>query len=124
MKLEYRTKDERLEITISEEPNWRLFNGVADAIIRKFGGKLIEHLDGLEQRYWDIEIKGVVVTLHLENYTGISLFAQSETANNVIREIGRYLEGIEPKELFLEFFYLRNFMKIRSKRRWVFHVFS
>jgi len=36
MKVEYTTKDERLEITISEESDWRLFNGVADAILRKF----------------------------------------------------------------------------------------
>ena len=115
MKLEYATKDERLEITISEHADRRLFNGVADAILRKFRGKLITRLEGLDERYWDIEIVGVVVTLHLEHYTGISLYAQNPTANNLIQEIGSYLEGIEPKPLFREMFYLRNFMRIRSQ---------
>ena len=114
MKVEYTTREDRLEVEISEENDRRLFNGVADAILRKFKGRLIEHLDGFGERYWDIEIGAIVVTLHLY-YTGITLFAKDQAANDLVRAIGNYLEDVEPKRLYLEMFYLRNLFRIRRR---------
>jgi len=116
VKVEYRTKELRLEVTLSDDFDWLLFSGVADVILKKFKGQLIERLDGFDDRYWDIEIGGRIVTLHLNNYTGLSLFAPDQETNDLVREIGSYLEGIEPRPLFREHFYLRNLFRIRKRR--------
>lgn len=97
MKVLYSWKDERIEVAISDDSDWQLFNAVADAILSRFKGKLVERLDGLEERYWDVEIQGRIVTLHLQHFLGIVLFAQTSEANELIREIGGYLETIQPK---------------------------
>jgi hypothetical protein len=117
MKIEYSFKDGRCEAAISEEADWRLFNGIADAILSKFKGKLVERLDGFDERYWDIAIDKRIVTLHLQHYLGISLFSKTRDANDLIREVGSYLEGIEPKKLFREWFYVKNAFRIRRRRR-------
>jgi hypothetical protein len=77
MNVLYSWKNERFDVAISDDADWMLFNGVADAILNKFSGKLVERIDGLDERYWDIEIGGSVVTLHLQHYLGISLFAET-----------------------------------------------
>ncbi len=81
-------------LNISEKSDWQLFNKVADEIINRFNGKIVERLDGLEQRYWDIEIDGKVLTMHLEHYCGISLFAKNDLANELIAVISNYLKQI------------------------------
>jgi hypothetical protein len=75
MKVHYRWEDERCEAAISDDGDWMLFNGVADIILATFKGKLVNRIDGLEERYWDTEIGGRIVTLHLQHYLGILLFA-------------------------------------------------
>ena len=68
MKILYSWQDERLEAAISNDADWMLFNGVADLILTKFKATLVQALDGLDERYWDIEIRGSIVTLHLQHY--------------------------------------------------------
>lgn len=85
----------RCEALISENPDWELFDQVAELIVRNFNGRFLEKLNGLEQRYWDIEIEGEVLTLHLEHYLGISLFPQVKEANHLVKIVGNYLAGIE-----------------------------
>ena len=116
MKIEYSSKDDRCELAVSEEADWLLFNGIADAILNKFKGKLVERVDGFDERYWDIEIRKRIVTLHLQHYLGIILFPDDKEGNDLIREVGRYLEQIEPKKLPGERFYVRNAFRIRSRR--------
>jgi hypothetical protein len=102
MKVKYSYKDGRCEAAISDNADWQLFNGVVDAILRNFKGTVLERVDGLDERYWDIEIGTEIVTLHLQHYLGIVLFSQDQGTNDLIREIGRYLEIIEPKKIFRE----------------------
>jgi len=116
MKIAYFWKDERLEVAISDDADWMLFNGVADAILSHFRGKLVEALDGLDERYWDIEIGGSIVTLHLQHYLGISLFAENKEANDLIGKVGEYLKALEPKRLSREWFYVKNVFRIRRRR--------
>ena len=117
MKVSYSwKKDERCEADISDDSDWMLFNGVAEAILRRFKGKLVERLDGLDERYWDIEIRGRIVTLHLQHYPGIMLFPEKKEENDLIREIGEYLETIQPKRLSRRWFNVRNFFRIRLRR--------
>lgn len=112
----YSWKDERCEAVISNDSDWMLFNGVADAILRRFKGKLVERLDGLDERYWDIEIKGRIVTLHLQHYIGIVLFAETKQENDLICEVGEYLETIQPKRLSRRWFNVKNAFRLRSSR--------
>jgi hypothetical protein len=114
VKVEYITQDRRFEVAVSDDSDGRLFNGVADAILRKFKGQLIKRIDGITDRYWDIEIAEQVITLH-HDYTGISLFAENHEMNDLVREIGSYLESVEPKPLYRELFYLRNLFRIHER---------
>ena len=117
MRIEYSSTDRgRCEVSISEDPDWRLFNGIADAILGRFRGRLVERADGLDERYWDIKIGKSIVTLHLQIYIGIILFPKNEEGNDLTREIGRYLEGIEPKKLSRRRFYIKNLFRIRWRR--------
>lgn len=115
MKIRYSWKDERFEAIISDDSDWMLFNGIADAILTKFKGKLDQALDGWDDRYWDIEIRGSIVTLHLQHYLGISLFADNKKANELIWNVGEYLQTIEPKRMFREWFYVKNAFRIRRR---------
>jgi hypothetical protein len=61
------------EIRISEVADWQLFDRVAQALQRQFGGTWSAQLDGIDQRYWDLEVADAWITLHLEHYLGISV---------------------------------------------------
>jgi Protein of unknown function (DUF3630) len=113
---------EKLELLISKDSDWKLFNGIADAILKKFKGKLVEVLDGVDERYWDIEVRGQVVTLHLEHYTGIYLISTGREQSDLIGEIGKYLEKTELKSISREMFYLRNFFRLRRRATIVGHA--
>ena len=113
----YSFEGERCEAAISDDSDWMLFNGVADAVLRRFKGKLVERLDGLEERYWDIEIRGRIVTLHLQHYVGIVLFAEKKEENDLIREVGAYLETIQPKRISRKWFNVKNVFRIRLRRQ-------
>jgi hypothetical protein len=54
----------------------------------------VETFDGLDERYWDIEIRRRIVTPLSSAYLGISLFAENKEANDLIREVGQYLKII------------------------------
>ena len=99
MKVQYSWKDQRYEAAISEDADWLLFDGIACAILTRFNGELVEQLDGLDERYWDIKIGKKIITLHLQHYLGIMLFPEDKTGNDLIRDVGTYLEGFEPKKL-------------------------
>jgi hypothetical protein len=88
----------KTEAHLSDQSDWRLFNRIADLIAKEFNGRWVEKLDGPEQRYWDVVIGGVKLTLHLEHYLGISLFPAKghegdAAANQLVRKIGAYLEA-------------------------------
>ncbi|MCP4543097.1 MAG: DUF3630 family protein [Chloroflexi bacterium] len=97
MVIGYSTKSGRTEARLSEVSSWKLFDSIAQTIVQQFGGHWIEKLDGLDQRYWDLKIDDVVLTLHLEHYLGISLFPASDpgnlvAANSLIKTIGAFLQ--------------------------------
>ena len=98
MPVTYVTEGERTEAHLSGDSDWRLFERIAGLIAEGFNGRWVEKLDGPDQRYWDVEIGGLKLTLHSEHYLGISLFpaegdANNPAANQLVREIGAYLEA-------------------------------
>jgi len=66
------------ELHISPEPNWILFEKVAFTLENELDGVWLEKVDGLDQRYWDLKMDGEIITLHMENYLGISAFSNSK----------------------------------------------
>ena len=98
MKIKYKSENGKIEANLSEEANWDLFNRIADLIANEFKGNWIGKADGLDQRYWDIEIEDVILTLHLEHYLGISLYSKTDAihAEFLIQRIGDYLEAEIP----------------------------
>lgn len=65
------------QIEISPEPDWSLFDRIGELMTSELRGRWSERLDGPDQRYWDFEKGGGSVTLHLEHYLGISLYASA-----------------------------------------------
>ena len=65
---------QRCELRLSEKSDWELFESMAQKIVSDFSGTITKKLDRLDQRYWDMKIGDVGVTLHLEHYLGIFLF--------------------------------------------------
>lgn len=117
MLVTYLSRDDgRVEAELSADCDRRLFNGIAHAILRRFKGKLVERLDGFGERYWDIVIGDKVVTLKLY-HADVSLCSEDREANGLIREVAGYLEGIEPTPMWQEVFFLKNFFRIRKRRR-------
>lgn len=94
MQIKYSSENGKFEANLSDESDWNLFNRIADLIANEFNGYWIEKADGLDNRYWDIAIENVILTLHLEHYLGISLFSKYDDVNTkfLIQRIGNYLE--------------------------------
>ncbi len=75
-----------VEIEISENADWQLFENVAQVLEQGLGGYWKERLDGPDQRYWDLAVGEQILTLHLECYLGISMLISDnayETAQRV-----------------------------------------
>ena len=62
------------EELLSKEPDGDLFEKFAQHIVLDFGAKITQQLNGLDEWYWDFQIREVAVTLHLQTYLGIMLF--------------------------------------------------
>jgi hypothetical protein len=98
MRVEYINKDGRTEAQLSDQSDWKLFDRMADLIEKEFHGTWVEKLDGLDQRYWDVVIGNIKLTLHLEHYLGISLFPAKgddnpSEANKLVQMISEYIEA-------------------------------
>lgn len=62
------------QIKISDQGDWALFERAAELLRVGLRSKWTRRLDGLDQRYWDMEANGARLTLHLEHYLGITLY--------------------------------------------------
>ena len=90
-KINYKS-DGRIEILLSEESSWQLFDAISKVITKKFDVKLVKKLDGVDERYWDFEINGVLICLHLQHYLGISIFPLNDSSiNEDVKKIAEYV---------------------------------
>ena len=62
------------QIEVTGTPDWDLFDALASELSAALDGRWSERLDGLDQRYWDLECDSGKITLHLEHNLGISIF--------------------------------------------------
>jgi hypothetical protein len=98
MKVRYSTESGKTEAQLSKIANWELFDSIAHSIKEQFDGHWVEQIDGVDQRYWDLKVDDVMLTLHLEHYLGISLFPANEPgdlakANALVETIGAFVGG-------------------------------
>ena len=84
--------DGRIEILLSEESSWQLFDTISKELLKKFDVKLVKKLDGVDERYWDFEINGGLICLHLQHYLGILIFPLNDSSiNEDVKEIAKYV---------------------------------
>ena len=101
MDIRYSEKNEVIELELTRDSNGDLFQAIAEEIAQTFKIQWKEKLSGLDQRYWDFEINGIILTLHLEHYLGISIFADKtktdiEKAKINLKEIGEHFKAWKP----------------------------
>ena len=65
--------DPTLTIYLSDTSDRALFDRIADELRQALDGTWVVQTSGLDQRYWDLEVEGQLITLHLEHYLGIML---------------------------------------------------
>ncbi len=99
--LRFNQTSEGLELLISDDSDWQLFDEIGAAIQQEFHGLWLSKVDGHDQRYWDLKIDTSILTFHLEHYLGIMLFTAAEspdktTANSSLRQIHKFLSSYEP----------------------------
>ena len=66
------------QIEVSSTSDWNLFDLCAKLLAKGLEGQWREQLDGLDQRYWDLEVHSGKITLHLEHYLGITIFPTND----------------------------------------------
>ncbi len=86
------------QIEVSDESDWKHFDQVANQLLEALNGEWLEQLDGLDQRYWDLEAEGGVIVIHLEHYLGISIFAKDTASNSDLELLKRAYKVLETKE--------------------------
>jgi len=92
MKVRIYEDEKFINLELSGDSNWFLFQMVANELVETFEIQWKTQADGLDQRYWEFEYRGIILTLHLEHYLGISIFAdksknQLEKARQILCEI-------------------------------------
>jgi hypothetical protein len=86
-----RTRRGFLELEVSPHADWCHFEAIADQISESLDATIVEKIDGLDARYWDFEISGRTVTLHLHAMAGIFGFDTGHEADSVVQQIAALL---------------------------------
>jgi len=78
-----------------------LFRMIANELSKTFKVNWKGKIDGLDQRYWDFEYEGSELTLHLEHYLGISIYADKskrdiDQAKEALAQIGDHFKTWTP----------------------------
>ena len=89
--------ENKLGIKISNNPNWGDFDKIIRAFVSELKCKIIQKEDVLNRRYWDLEINGILMTLSLDKYYGITLMSEIENSIDLLPVIEQVLNKIEFK---------------------------
>ena len=84
---EYKDSSGRLTFEVSKSDSWFLFRKYAKRLEKQYNAKIIEKLDGFDQKYWNFEIKSTVVVLHSDSMVGISIHIEDGSNEELLREI-------------------------------------
>jgi len=75
MNIRYYDRDSSTNLELWREPDGRVFQLIANELSKKLKVRWIEKIEGFDQRYWDFKFKGTILTLHLEHFMGIMIYA-------------------------------------------------
>lgn len=87
------TRKGDLKVVISDQADWSDFERSAEAILARFGARVVVRLDGLDERFWDLQVGQETVTLHLQHHLGISLHASSAEGESLVKRIEQLLDS-------------------------------
>ncbi|HUT70171.1 MAG TPA: DUF3630 family protein [Desulfatiglandales bacterium] len=88
---EYKDASNRLSIDLSDLDSDILFRKYANRLKTEFNAKIVEKLDGLDQRYWDFDVDGTIVVLHSDAMAGISIHIEDGTNDSLLRRVSSSL---------------------------------
>ena len=80
-------RENRAEARLSKSADSFKFRRIARTICSQLAGEVVEQVDGVDARYWDIEVQGEVLTLHLQHYLGISIWARDPGGDEIIPRV-------------------------------------
>ena len=92
-----------LAILVSDSAETFPLGPFANALVDAYGGDLVQKLGpfvGVDELYWDLRLRGHMVTLHREHYLGVFLCATDAQSEVLLQEllpfITSYLALIAP----------------------------
>jgi hypothetical protein len=88
---EYLDASGRLSIELDNDD--RQFNLYASRFKTKIKARLIQRLDGPDQRYWDFDVDGVKVVLHCDVFAGVSLHLEDGSDDELLRSLADKLSN-------------------------------
>jgi hypothetical protein len=102
MEVRYYEEERFLCVELFRDSDGLVFQSIANELSETFNVEWKIKLDGLDQRYWDFEYKGIILTLHLEHYLGINIHIAKATTNTeiaaqVLKEIGDHFKDWRAK---------------------------
>ena len=94
----YYDEEKFINLELFRDSDGTIFQSIANELTKEFSIQWKAKIDGFDQRYWDFEYKGVTLTLHLEHYLGISIFAKksemdAETSKQILKEFGDHFKS-------------------------------
>jgi hypothetical protein len=101
MEVKFFENNRTIDIELFHYSDARVFKLIASELTEKFNVQWKEKVDGFDQRYWDFEMKGIKLTLHLEHFLGIMIFAnkanpQIEEATQILLELKEHFSHWNP----------------------------
>jgi hypothetical protein len=60
-----------------------------------FGTRVMRRRDGLDQRYWDLELTGERLTLHFDTFAGLELYGVGSGPRALLAVLQTQLEALE-----------------------------
>ena len=101
MDVKYFEDERSISAAIFRASDGAVFQLIADELTEVFKVQWKSKLDGFDQRYWDFRFKGTILTLHLEQQLGISIFVKKpemnrESAKQLLEEIGDHFKTWTP----------------------------
>ena len=84
---EWRDASGRLTVHLGDDEN--RFTEMVSRLKTRCCAHLIQKLDGLDQHYWDFDVKGVVIVLHWDGMMGVSIHVQEGTNEDILRSVAR-----------------------------------
>jgi len=88
---EYRDSSNRLSIELSATTSSEEFDRFASCLQSECNACLVKKVTGLDQIYWDFDLPGVPLVLHMDAFTGICIFVNDGSNDDILRDIGRKL---------------------------------